>query len=90
MELEAKKYYADSSGNQKQTRINDWIDVGILKKDEKGKPEYLYLQKHKFTEGKTTVTILVNEAPQEAGIDPLHKLIDRLSEDNTKPVTVKS
>ncbi|MCB0849121.1 MAG: ABC transporter permease [Bacteroidetes bacterium] len=90
MELEAKKYYADSSGNQKQTRINDWIDVGILKKDEKGKPEYLYLQKHKFTEGKTTVTILVNEAAQEAGIDPLHKLIDRLSEDNTKPVTVKS
>lgn len=90
MELEATKYYADSSGNQKQTPINDWIDVGILKKDDQRKPKYLYLKKHKFTDGKTTVTIMVNEAPQEAGIDPLHKLIDRLSEDNTKPVTVKS
>lgn len=90
MELEATKFYADSSGNQKPVEINDWIDVGILKKNDKGKPDYLYLKKHKFTGGKTKLQITVDQLPSEAGIDPLHKLIDRNSEDNTKTITVKS
>lgn len=83
----SEKFRADSSGNEKPIAINDWIDVGVYGKDAKGQDKLLYLQKRKISKKENTFTIIVKEEPKKAGIDPINKLIDRHSEDNTKPAT---
>ena len=70
--------------------INDWIDIGIYGRDEKGNDKFIYLKKHKITQKENTFKIIVNEKPRKGGIDPLHKLIDRHSSDNTKGLVKKS
>ena len=69
----------------------DWIDIGVFakapaKRDPKidakvGVP--LHLEKHKITSGAQTIRVVVDQKPYRAGIDPLHKLIDRITTDNT-------
>jgi ABC-2 type transport system permease protein len=39
----------------------------------------LYLQRHHITNENPTITVSVDEAPDEAGFDPYNKLIDRVS-----------
>jgi ABC-2 type transport system permease protein len=65
--------------------LQDYIEIGIFgteEKDGKKKEKVLYLQKVKITEIKSTYSIIVDEMPVEAGIDPFNKLIDIKSEDN--------
>jgi ABC-2 type transport system permease protein len=64
--------------------LNDWIDVGIFGTDKDGKEKVLYLQKHKFSEIQSTLTIVVDEKPTDVGIDPYNKLIDTVSDDNRR------
>ena len=78
MNLEARKFYADSIGNQMATPLQDYIAVGIF--GENGKE--LYLHKHLFTEEENTVTVIVDEKPVKAGIDPYVILIDKDRIDN--------
>jgi hypothetical protein len=49
--------------------------------DKDGVP--VYLSKHQIHEGAQHFVLTVAQRPSRAGIDPLHKLIDRLSTDNT-------
>jgi hypothetical protein len=87
----AKKLRADSLGKETAQPMNDWIDIGLFAKaparpdpkvDEKvGVP--LYLQKHRITSGAQKISVVVDAVPYRAGIDPLHKLIDRITTDNT-------
>lgn len=65
--------------------LQDWIDVGVFGTDDEGKETVLYLKKHKFDSIESTVTILVDEKPTSAGIDPYNKLIDTISGDNRRP-----
>ena len=85
----ATKYYADKAGNETQTPIKDYIDVGVFTLDKNGEEKLAYLKRMKFTQQKTTVTVLVKDKPEKAGIDPLYKLIDRNTDDNTAQVTVE-
>tara|TARA_R110000868_G_scaffold235273_6_gene489090 strand:+ start:38991 stop:42647 length:3657 start_codon:yes stop_codon:yes gene_type:complete len=66
--------------------LQDWIDVGVFGVDEDGKETVLYLQKHKFEAIENTITIIVDEEPKSAGIDPYNKLIDTVSGDNRRPL----
>lgn len=87
----AKKLRADSLGKETEQRMADWIDIGVFakapaKRDSKidakvGVP--LHLEKHKITSGAQTIRVVVDQKPYRAGIDPLHKLIDRITTDNT-------
>ncbi len=81
LKIVVEKIRADSIGMETPIRINDWIDIGVYTQTE-GKEKLIYLQKHKFTEKENTIRIQVNQKPYKAGIDPLHKLIDRHSNDN--------
>ena len=80
--VEAKKVYSDGLGNEKEVSVNDWIDIGVLD----GNNQPLYLQKHKLKTGRNEFTIVVEQEPIKAGIDPYNILIDRNPEDNVKPV----
>jgi hypothetical protein len=94
----AKKLRADSLGKETEKPMSDWIDIGVFAKapakrdpkidDKVGVP--LYLQKQKIKSGAQKITVVVDSLPYRAGIDPLHKLIDRITTDNTVGVRVRS
>jgi ABC-2 type transport system permease protein len=77
------KMRADSLGIERRIPMEDWIDIGIYATDELGKDKLIYLQKHKIVKEENTFVIQIGQKPSRAGIDPLHKLIDRHSNDNT-------
>lgn len=87
--VQTVKYYADKAGNEKQTPIKDYIDVGVFTLDKNGKEKLVYLKKEKFTTDKTTIVVKVKEKPETAGIDPLYKLVDRNTDDNTAHVAME-
>lgn len=84
LEIETNKFIADSLGNEKPLQMNDYVDIGVLGPERKGKftEKQLYLQKHKLKNGKNTIEIIVAEEPKKAGVDVYNKLIDRDSDDN--------
>ena len=84
--VSVRKYRADSLGNEQQIPLNDWIDVGVFGTTAQGNDTLLYLEKHKFSIEEAQIRITVDQLPSRAGIDPLHKLIDRNPDDNVLPV----
>ncbi len=77
----ARKLKADGQGNESEVPLNDLIDIGVFNgAKEHEKP--LYLQKHRITAKEQKFTIVVDEKPTRAGIDPYSKLIDRKPDDN--------
>ncbi|HYI11086.1 MAG TPA: M1 family aminopeptidase [Thermoanaerobaculia bacterium] len=76
----SKKLYGDAKGEEKETPINDLIDIGVLAEKDK----VLFLEKRRITKPEETFEIVVSGKPVKAGIDPHHKLIDRNPKDNLK------
>lgn len=89
LKVTAEKLRADSTGLETSIPINDWIDIGVYGKSKAGKDSLIYLKKHKILQKDNEFKITVNSRPRKAGIDPLHKLIDRHSDDNTKSLIRK-
>jgi hypothetical protein len=79
LKVAARKLKANEQGEERETPLADWIDIGVL--DEKGKP--LYMQRHKIDRKEMEFTLLVDAVPAKAGIDPWNKLVDRSPDDNT-------
>ena len=48
----------------------------------------LYLKRHHITREDLEITVVVDQLPYEAGLDPYNKLIDRVSSDNRKRVSL--
>lgn len=86
LDLETRKLKADSLGVETEVPLDYWIDVGVYGENKKGEDSLVYLQKHRFTNDTTTITVEVTQLPVKAGIDPVHKLIDRNPSDNTKTI----
>jgi hypothetical protein len=78
----ARKLEANGTGTETELKLADWLDVGVL--DEEGKP--LYLERVQVKQGDLEFTAVVDQRPARAGVDPLHKLIDRKPDDNTVAV----
>jgi ABC-2 type transport system permease protein len=79
--VQARKVQADGNGVESAMKLADYIDIGVFigKKDEE-KP--LYMRREKITQEHQTFTIVVDQRPTRAGIDPYNKLIDRIADDN--------
>jgi hypothetical protein len=77
-----RKMEATSVSNDFDLKLADWMDVGVL--DKEGKP--LYLERVQVKQGDLSFTAVVDQRPARAGVDPLHKLIDRKPQDNTVAV----
>lgn len=84
IEIEARKFRADSLGNETEIMVDDLIEIGILDSNE----ELLYMKKHKINQKVNTLEIEVDKIPAKAGIDLFYKLIDKNTNDNT--IFVKS
>ena len=87
--VSAKKLRADSLGKETEVSMRDWVDIGVFTRPARGQrtPDKdgvpVYLAKHRIHEGEQKITVVVDQRPSRAGVDPLHKLIDRLTSDNT-------
>jgi len=89
LELRAAKRYADGKGRESPARLDDWIEVGVYAKAASGKEadeKALYLQRHHVTAERTTLRLVVDGEPYEAGFDPDNKLIDRVPADNRRRI----
>ena len=87
--VEVEKYRADKKGKEEILVLNDYIYIGVYGKaqeDDRSDKE-LYYKLHKFSEKSNTVTVILNEEPYSAGIDPSHLLIDRMRDDNIIELT---
>lgn len=90
--LHSGKTEAGGKGEETEVGLDEWIEVGVFARDpgaSEADERVLYLQRHHITAADTTLEIVVDEAPYDAGIDPLNKLIDRVSDDNRRRVTLE-
>ncbi|MBZ9652140.1 M1 family aminopeptidase [Psychroflexus montanilacus] len=74
--------------------LKDYIEVGVFGETDESidgiqKENVLYLNKHLISDIANEFTIVVDELPVEAGIDPYNKLIDTNSGDNRMEVKVE-
>jgi len=88
LDVQARKDQADGSGAETRMPLADYIEIGVFtgRKDEE-KP--LYMKKEKLTQEHERFTIVVDQRPTRAGIDPYNKLIDKISDDNMIDVTAQ-
>jgi ABC-type transport system involved in multi-copper enzyme maturation permease subunit len=90
MKLHAGKIYVDGKGRETDATPDIPLDIGVFAvpaaKGQDGKP--LYLEKRVLPKGDSTLTVVVDGKPFEAGVDPYNKLIDRISSDNRRPVSL--
>ena len=94
LQVEVKKLTYDGDGIViDEPQEASLIEIGVFGPD--GTNEYgmtattpLYLKKMWLTPGIHEIKCTVKEAPLRAGIDPYHKLIDRISDDNITGVDV--
>jgi ABC-2 type transport system permease protein len=87
IQVKAKKYIIDSTGADLSEALNDWIEIGVFAPG--ANRRQIYLQKHKFTEEESTITLKVSEKPFIAGIDPNYLLFDVYIDDNLKVVKIE-
>ena len=77
LDVDARKEMVDTAGVSTNLPMNDLVEIGIFAPRQEGerlgKP--LYLQKRRIRSGQQTITVLVREKPEVAGIDP-YSLLD--------------
>lgn len=91
LNLEVEKFKADKKGKEEAVDFDDYIYIGVYAKPENGqaKGKELYHRLHKFDNKNNSISLVLDEEPFMAGIDPSHLLIDRLNEDNVLELTQK-
>lgn len=92
LKLHAEKQVADGKGKVTPEATDEWVDVGVFARAKGATEEdekVLYLRKHHITQADTTVEVVVDQLPFDAGIDPYNKLVDTDSDDNRKQVTLR-
>ncbi len=82
--VSARKVRADAGGRETDAPLSMLMDIGV--QDAKG--DFLALEKRPVKTGENRYTLTVDGEPARAGIDPLHKLIDRDAGDNLVKVEV--
>jgi ABC-2 type transport system permease protein len=91
--VDARKLYADGKGVESEAPLNELFDIGVFTA-EPGTPGFtagsvLHMERQLIHTGQQTVTIVVDQRPAYAGVDPYNKRIDRNSDDNLTAVDVK-
>ena len=79
VKVRAVKYRSDDKGDQTELEFTDVMDVGAIDSDGNA----LFLEKRPISKGESTLEFTVPTKPARVGIDPLNKLVDRTSDDNT-------
>lgn len=92
MKLHLAKLEADGKGKETARNFDEPVEIAIFARAAGAKEadeKILFSEKRKLNGAEPVVTIIVNEKPFEVGVDPYNKMIDRVSTDNRKQVTVE-
>jgi hypothetical protein len=88
LDVQVRKSQADGNGAETPMPLSDFVEVGVFSgKADEERP--LHVAREKITAERQTFTIVVDEPPTRAGIDPYNKLIDRIPDDNLIDVTAQ-
>ncbi len=94
MNVAARKLESDEKGKETEVPMNMMIDIGVFSKDledvYKGDEHVILFEKRKVKDGRMVFKMTVDTEPTMVGIDPYNKLIDRVSEDNLRRVSVSA
>lgn len=95
MTLHAAKLYADGKGRETPAAMDDRVEIGVFARGPSGKErdeKVLYLEPRRIRAAPgaadQVVTVVVDARPDSVGFDPYNKLIDKVSADNRKSVTI--
>ncbi len=91
IDVEIEKYIASGVGTETAINFDDYIYIGVYSAPEPGSDfgKLLYYKQHKFSKKTNQNKVIVEEEPDQAGIDPINLLIDRRPEDNVVDVVLK-
>ncbi|MBC7686238.1 MAG: hypothetical protein H7176_13570, partial [Bdellovibrionales bacterium] len=92
MQLHLAKMEADGTGKESPRAYDEPVEIGIFARAAGAKEQderVLLLEKRVVTGDKPTLTITVKEKPFDVGVDPYNKMIDRVSKDNRKEVSIE-
>ncbi len=91
--IAARKFRADGQGVQTEVPLDEVFEVGAfrVRPGEAGfkAASVLALQRPRLRSGTQTLTLVLDEAPAWAGVDPYNKRIDRNSGDNLMAVEIR-
>ncbi|MGI9324994.1 MAG: ABC transporter permease subunit [Pseudomonadales bacterium] len=87
--VQAAKFYADGEGRETEAPFSETILVGVFPEDSEDLatedlPPPLYLKPHQVNSGTQTLTITVDERPDQVGVDPYVYRVDRNPDNNLK------
>jgi hypothetical protein len=91
MKLHLAKMEADGKGKETARAYDEPVEIGVFARAKGAKEadeRVLLLDKRMLTGDKPVVTVTVKEQPFEVGVDPYNKMIDRVSRDNRKEVSI--
>lgn len=88
VEFETKKLVSQADGTESEVPMKDDVEIGIFAKPESGSKygRTLARERLSLTGGKHSHTLVVDDLPHEAGVDPFALLIDRINDDNQQRV----
>ena len=86
-QLETRKLYADTLGNETEQPVDEWVDFGVYADSDESR--LLDWKRVKVNKPSMNFTMTVDSLPAKAAIDPRRMLIERVITDNVKTVTVK-
>jgi ABC-2 type transport system permease protein len=85
----SRKLRATGEGEESEVPLEDWVEIGVFGPEGDGAPslgKVLAVEERRLTGAEATFTVVVDEEPVKAGVDPFNKLIDRNPNDNLTPV----
>ncbi len=92
MKLHLAKIEVDGKGKETPRVYDEPVEIAIFsraagakEKDEK----VLFIEKRSLQGNTPSVTVMVKDKPFEIGVDPYNKLIDRVSKDNRKEISIE-
>jgi aminopeptidase N len=88
--VEAKKFYADGKGVEKEAALQDRIRIGLFTA-EPGRGTFdrkniILMERQPVKSGRQVFRFVTDKKPTHAGVDPYNFYIDRNSNDNVMPV----
>jgi len=91
MKLHLAKMESDGRGKETPRVYDEPVEIGIFARAQGAKEKderVLFLEKRTLTGDNPVVMVTVKEKPFEVGVDPYNKMIDRVSRDNRKTVSI--
>jgi len=92
MKLHLAKMEADGKGKESPRAYDEPVEIGVFARAKGAKEadeRVLLLDKRTLSGENPVVTVTVKEQPFEVGVDPYNKMIDRVSRDNRKEVSIE-